>query len=152
MNKHSPLPHQSLYDSDYFLWSEHQAALLRQGKLTLLDIENLAEEIESLGKSDRRALMSQVSRLLVHLLKWQFQAERRSASWEKSIRSARRSISRILEDSPSLRDAMTARLMKEYDLARRDATRETGLAESEFPDLIPYSNAQILDEEFLPSP
>jgi hypothetical protein len=150
MNKHSPLPHQTLYDSDYYLWSEHQATLLRQGKLTLLDLENLAEEIESLGKSDRRALMSQINRLLVHLLKWQFQAERRSVSWEKSIRSARRSIDRILEDSPSLRDAMSARLEKEYDLARRDASRETGLPESAFPEQCPYSDAQILAEDFLP--
>jgi Domain of unknown function DUF29 len=149
MNKHSPIPHQSLYDSDYFLWSEHQAALLRQGKLTLLDIENLAEEIESLGKSDRRALMSQVNRILVHLLKWQFQPDRRTASWEKSIRSARRSISRILEDSPSLKDAMSARLEKEFDLARRDASRETGLPESAFSKRRPYTEAQILDEDFL---
>ena len=150
MNKHSPIQHQTLYDSDYFLWSEQQAALLRQGKLTLLDIENLAEEIESLGKSDRRALMSQVHRLLVHLLKWQFQPDRRSVSWEKSIRSARLSVSRILEDSPSLKDAMSARLAKEYDLARRDASRETGLPESVFPAQCPYSDAQILDERFPP--
>lgn len=150
MNKHSPMPHQTLYDSDYFLWSEHEAALLRQGKLTLLDVENLAEEIESLGKSDRRAVMSQVQRLLVHLLKWQFQPGRRSASWEKSIRSARRSVSRILEDSPSLQDAMAARLGIEYNLARRDAARETGLPASAFPALCPYSDAQILDEGFLP--
>ena len=150
MNKHSPLPHPTLYDSDYFLWSEHQAALLRQGKLTLLDIENLAEEIESLGKSDRRALLSQVQRLLVHLLKWQFQPDRRSASWEKSIRSARRTIGRILEDSPSLQGAMSARLEKEFELARRDASRETGLSVAAFPGQCPYSDAQILDEGFLP--
>jgi hypothetical protein len=150
MNKHTLPQHLTAYNSDYFLWSEHQAALLRQGKLTLLDIENLAEEIESLGKSDRRALMSQVQRLLVHLLKWQFQPDRRSVGWEKSIRSARRAISRILEDSPSLGDAMSARLEKEFDLARRDASRETGLPESAFPAHCPYSGAHILDEGFLP--
>ena len=150
MNKHSPVPHQTLYDSDYFLWSEHQAALLRQGKLTLLDIENLAEEIESLGKSDRRALMSQVHRLLVHLLKWQFQPDRRSVSWEKSIRSARLSVSRILEDSPSLKGAISSQLEKEYLLARRDASLETRLSESSFPNECPYSVSQLLDDERLP--
>jgi Domain of unknown function DUF29 len=150
MNKHTHPQHLTAYDSDYFLWSEHQAALLRQGKLTLLDIENLAEEIESLGKSDRRALMSQVQRLLVHLLNWQFQPGRRSVNWEKSIRSARRAISSILEDSPSLKDAMSARLEKEFDLARRDASRETGLPESEFPPQCPYSGPHIFDEGFLP--
>jgi Domain of unknown function DUF29 len=82
MNKHTHPQRLTAYDIDYFLWSEHQAALLRQGKLTLLDIENLAGEIESLGRSDRRALMSQVQRRLVHLLKWQFQPGRRSVSWE----------------------------------------------------------------------
>jgi Domain of unknown function DUF29 len=150
MNKHSPLPHPTLYDSDYFLWSEHQAALLRQGKLALLDIENLAEEIESLGKSDRRALMSQVNRLLVHLLKWQFQAERRSVSWEKSIDLAREAMSRIIEDSPSLKDTIEGRLDKEYKLARRMASRETKLPEANFPGLCPYSLKQILDDDFLP--
>jgi Domain of unknown function DUF29 len=150
MNKHSPLPHPTLYDSDYFLWSEHQAALLRQGKLALLDIENLAEEIESLGKSDRRALMSQVNRLLVHLLKWQFQAERRTASWEKSIRSARRSMIRILEDSPSLKGALSGRLEKEYVFARRDASLETRLSETGFPSECPYSVEQLFYDEYLP--
>jgi hypothetical protein len=150
MNKHSTVSHQTLYDSDYFLWSEHQATLLRQSKLTLLDIENLAEEIESLGKSDRRALMSQVQRLLIHLLKWQFQPDRRSASWEKSMRSARNAMSRILEDSPSLKEAVSARLEKEYLLARRDASRETGLPETSLPNVCPYSVEQLFNDDFLP--
>jgi hypothetical protein len=150
MNKHTPQQRLTSYDSDFFLWSAHQAALLRRGKPTLLDIENLAEEIECLGKSDSRALMSQVQRLLIHLLKWQIQASRRPASWEKSIRSARRAISRIMEDSPSLKDAMSARLEKEYEMARRDAARETGLPESAFPAKCPYSQAHVLDEDFLP--
>jgi Domain of unknown function DUF29 len=151
MNRHSPLPHQTLYDSDYFLWSAHQAALMRQGKLNLLDIENLAEEIESLGKSDRRALMSQVNRLLVHLLKWQFQAELRSASWENSIEMARDAMRRIVEDSPSLKDAIEDRLNNEYKLARRKAARETKLPETNFPSNCAYSLKQILDDDFLPN-
>lgn len=150
MNTHSAIPDQTRYDSDYYLWSERQAALLRQGKLTLLDIENIAEEIESLGKSDRRALMSQVQRLLVHLLKWQFQRPRRSESWRKSIQMARDAMSRIVEDSPSLRDAIAKRLENEFKLARRNASRETKLPESDFPAQCPYSLQQIMDDDFLP--
>lgn len=116
MNKHSPVPHQTLYDSDYFLWSEHQAALLRQGNLTLFDVENLAEGIESLGKNDRRALMSQVQRLLVHLLKWQFQPDWRSAGWENSIELAREAMSRIVEDSPSLKTQLRLAWTKSTNL------------------------------------
>jgi hypothetical protein len=150
MNKHTHPQSLTAYDSDYFLWSAHQAALLRQGRLTLLDIDNLAEEIESLGKSDRRALMSQVQRLLVHLLKWQFQPRRRSVSWESSIETAREEMSRIVEDSPSLKSAIEAGMDREYKSARRKAARETNLPEANFPSLCPYSLMQILDEDFLP--
>ena len=83
MNKHTPKQHLATYDSDFYLWSAGQAALIREGKFDQLDIENVAEEIESLGRSDKRALGSQLRRLLMHLLKWEHQASRRSQSWRQ---------------------------------------------------------------------
>lgn len=150
MNKHSSVPHQPLYDSDYYLWSERQAALIRERKFDELDVENVAEEIESLGRSDRRAVRSQVRRLLVHLLKWQFQKSRRSQSWRRSINSAREELRVIVEESPSLKDVLETSLGGEYLTSRKRAIEETKLADDKFPAQCPYSLQQILDDDFLP--
>jgi Domain of unknown function DUF29 len=150
MNKHTPKQHLATYDSDFYLWSAGQAALIREGKFDQLDIENVAEEIESLGRSDRKSLTSQVQRLLAHLLKWQFQPTRRSKSWKLSIYSARDEIKVILDDSPSLNDALSAGLDKAYLSAKKRAALETGLSAASFPDECPYSLQQVLDEDFWP--
>ena len=89
------------YDQDFYLWTQQQAALLRQGSLTTVDVENLAEEIESMGKNDKRSLGSFLENILMHLLKWQFQPERRCNSWIESIGNGRNETERLLEYSPS---------------------------------------------------
>ncbi len=93
----------TLYDTDFYQWTQQQAALLRQGQLVALDIDHLAEEIEDMGKSNRLALESYLSNVIMHLLKWQYQPERRSTRWKPSIRNGRRQIEKRLKNSPSLK-------------------------------------------------
>jgi len=109
-----------LYDQDFYAWTQEQAALLREGAVHELDLTNLAEEIESLGKSDRRALGSHLRNLVMHLLKWQYQPHGRLTghSWESSIRTARDEIAMILEDSHSLVATVPELLARRYALAR----------------------------------
>ncbi|PXX96302.1 DUF29 domain-containing protein [Halomonas sp. LBP4] len=121
------------YDQDAYAWALEQAALLRSGKLDQLDIEHLAEEIESMGKSERRALISQLARLLMHLLKWDHQPERRSRSWRLSIQDAQAKVARLLEDNPSLRATMPELMAKAYEDARRAAAIETDMEPDSFP-------------------
>ena len=142
----------SLYDSDFFTWTQEQAALLRDGKVDALDLANLAEEIESLGKSDRRALGSHVRGLVMHLLKWHAQPSGRQTgqSWRTSINNHRREIQAIADDSPSLRQQIVVLLAREYPRSRRDASDETGLPLVAFPETCPWTVEQILDEAFWP--
>lgn len=134
------------YNEDFFLWTQQQATLLRQGQFSMLDAANLAEEIESMGKSDRRALMSHLVNLLLHRLKWEYQPVRRGMSWRLSIRNARREIALILDDSPSLRRQLPDLMATAYPAARRDAAGETGLPLTSFPENIPFSIEQLLDD------
>lgn len=127
------------YDQDAYAWALEQAALLRSGKLDQLDIEHLAEEIESMGKSERRALISQLARLLMHLLKWDHQPERRSRSWRLSIQDAQAKVARLLEDNPSLKAAMPELMAKAYEDARRAAAIETDMEPDSFPETCLYS-------------
>lgn len=138
------------YEADYARWCAEQAALLRDGKLEALDRENLAEEVESLGRSDKREIESRLNVLLVHLLKWQHQPDRRTASWKATITEQRWRISRVIEDSPSLGSYPRKVLAGEYAIARSAAATETGLAEDSFPAECPLSITQVLDPAFLP--
>ncbi|WP_295622939.1 DUF29 domain-containing protein, partial [uncultured Lamprocystis sp.] len=115
------------YESDLVAWAEANAALLRQRRLAEIDVDHIAEELEDLGKSERRALGSHLRNLLLHLLKWEFQPSRRGTSWQRSIISARREIAVILEDSPSLVGSVPTLILREYPSARRLAAIETKL-------------------------
>jgi hypothetical protein len=138
------------YDDDFFAWTQEQARLLRDGELADVDVENLAEEIESIGRSDRREIGSRLVVLLGHLLKWQFQSNSRSTSWSGTIVEQRQQIDSIIADSPSLRQVVPEALDNAYLRARRLAAAETGLPEAVFPASCPYTPDQILSEEFLP--
>jgi hypothetical protein len=116
-----------LYEQDLALWAEEQAKLLRAGKLSEADVENIAEEIESMGSSERRALASHMMRLLQHLLKWVYQPERRGSSWQDTISEQRSGIELVLDDSPSLRPTLPAVMAKAYERGRRLAELETKL-------------------------
>lgn len=146
------ITHAKLYDQDFYAWTQEQAALLREGALHDLDVTNLAEEIESLGKSDRRTLGSHLRNLVLHLLKWRYQPAGRSSghSWRSSIRNARAEIAVLLEDSPSLRREVSGLLTRWYPLARQDAADETGLPLATFPEACPWTAEQVLDTDFWP--
>jgi hypothetical protein len=138
------------YEDDFFAWTQDQARLLREGKLTLVDAENVAEEIESMGKSDRRELESRFVVLLTRLLKWEVQTEFQSRSWRSTINTQRDGIAALLTDSPSLRPIVDQPRPILYTRARRNAADETGISEKSFPESCPYTPVQILDENFLP--
>lgn len=140
----------TLYEADFNLWLEKQALALQQGRFEDLDIENLVEEIESLSRSDKRALRSHLRILLIHLLKWKYQSDHRSRTWQISVRNARREIRELLVDSPSLKPYVTETLEACHQDARVDATDETGLVLETFPQKSPFSIEEVLDIDFLP--
>jgi hypothetical protein len=140
----------ALYDEDFFAWTMEQARLLRTGEFSQLDIQNIAEEIESMGRRDRREIASRLVVLIAHLLKWQVQVGFRSHSWSATIREQRNRIEDLLDESPSLRPAVGSVQAAIYARARRTAADETGLAESAFPAECPFTTAELLAEDFLP--
>lgn len=137
------------YDSDLTAWAKETAQLLRERHWNAIDWEHLIEEVEGLGKSERSAIASQMERIMVHLLKWQYQPQRRSDSWLDSINDGRSQIRRKLEDSPSLQGYPQQVLAKEYARARRETARQTRLAIDIFPEGCPYLIEQVI-EDWLP--
>jgi hypothetical protein len=142
----------SEYDTDFFAWTQHQAAALAAGHVSELDMANLAEEIESLGKRDRRGLRSRLEVLVLHLLKWCYQPARRQTghSWSSTIRTQRRDIRLILEDSPSLLRQVPEMIATDYQDVRLNARDETGLPLETFPETCPWTPEQVLDQTFWP--
>ena len=145
-----PQPAPNLYDLDFYRWTETMAAALRQGRWQELDPDNLAEEIESLGRSDKRALKHRLEVLLMHLLKWQYQPERRSNSWRATIVEQRLRIIDLLNDSPSLKPYLEAEIATSYINACKLATAETGLDATVFPRQCPFTLKSVMTDGFLP--
>lgn len=139
-----------LYTTDFYAWTQEQAQLLRDRCWDQVDVENLIEEIESLGRQERRELINRLGILLGHLLKWGFQADRRSNRWRATIREQRRQITRLLQDSPSLKPDLLAALQDAYESGRDLAIEETNLPDEIFPENCPYSFEQAIDAEFFP--
>jgi Domain of unknown function DUF29 len=144
--------HAPLYDEDFYAWTQEQAALLRAKKWRELDYGNLAEELEALGKRDRRELEHRLEVLVMHLLKWRYQPERRERSrgWRSTIREQRRRLTRLLRDSPSLRSEVPALLDDGYPHACGKALDETRLPPETFPPTCPWTAVQVLDDAFWP--
>ena len=140
------------YETDVVAWAQEQAALLRSGQFKGLDIQHIAEEIEDVGKSEQRELANRMAVLLSHLLKWQFQPERRGASWEATIHTQRNSVERRIRKTPSLRTSLADSdwWADAWDDAVVDASRETGLAYKAFPETCPWSPEQVMDQGFFP--
>ena len=135
------------YDEDFFEWTHHSAELLRSGNLAALDIEHLAEEIEDLGKRDRREAGSRLRVILKHLAKWQMQPERRERStWRSTIVTQRGQLAAVLADSPSLRRYLNEQTQKLYS----QALEETRLEGHSLPAECPFTLEQALDEQFFP--
>lgn len=139
-----------LYERDFHAWAVEQAALLRAGELGAADIANIAEEIAGLGRSEKRELVSRLTVLLLHLLKWQHQPGRRGASWEATILVQRDDVADHLRDNPSLTARLDEALADAYRKAALLAAGETGLARASFPDTCPWSVGDVLDAGFWP--
>lgn len=140
-----------LYDRDFLLWTEQQSEFLKKGYWEKLDIENLVEELETLGRSEQKELGSYLQVLLMHLLKCQYQPEKRTKSWDNTIANCRDKIQDCLEDTPSLKRFLedSEWVQKYYRRARRDAAKETEKPMENFPLEMPFAIAQILDSSFL---
>jgi hypothetical protein len=139
-----------LYDRDYSLWLETTADLLKQGQLSQLDIPNLIEEIEDMGKRDKKALESNLEILIMHLLKYKYQSEKRTNSWRYTIIEHRNRIAKSFKYSPSLEKYCGDVLAECYQVARKFATNESGLSIDTFPEQCCFSLEQVLDENYLP--
>ncbi len=139
-----------LYERDFHAWASAQAELLRAGNLAAIDLAHIAEEIESMGRSERRELVNRLVVLLLHLLKWRFQADRRGNSWRLSIKEQRIRLRSHLDDNPSLKTQIDWAIAQAYTLALIEAERETGLPESTFPVICPFTLDQCLDDTFWP--
>jgi hypothetical protein len=144
------MPQSSLYDEDFHAWANEQAALLRQGKLAQADLEHIAEEIESMGRTEKRELVSRLTVLMLHLLKWRFQPNLRGKSWRLSIEGQRLDIDAHLKDNPSLRAGLSEAISFSYRRALIDAERETGLEAMTFPSECPWSFDQTMANDFWP--
>ncbi len=144
------MPNSTLYERDFYAWANEQAALLRAGKLSAADIDHIAEEIESMGKTEKRELVSRLAVLLMHLLKWQFQPMARSNSWRLTVEEQRRQLVRHLRDNPSLKATLAEAILDGYGDAVIAATRETALDRGTFPALCPWPFEQMIDDDFWP--
>jgi hypothetical protein len=139
-----------VYDDDFALWIERQVGLLRARQFDQLDIEIIAEELDSMGRSDRRELAHRLEVLTAHLLKCQFQPRRKSHSWLSTLGTQRRGLERLIEESPSLRPTVLSVAQKIYRHAVCAAHEQTRLPKSAFPAALPYSAEQLLDDDFVP--
>ena len=142
--------HSSSYDKDFYAWAIENAELLRQKKFEAIDVDNIAEEIESMGKGNKRSLFSHLSVLMAHLLKWKFQPTRRSKSWSLTIKNQRFELSDLLNESPSLKKEITVQFDHAYQKALIVAAQETFMDEKEFPETCPFTLDQCLDNDFFP--
>jgi hypothetical protein len=140
----------SLYDQDFYAWANEQASLLRDGKLTEADIEHIAEEIESMGRGEKRELINRLAVLLLHLLKWQYQPGFRGNSWRLTVEEKRYRLEDHLADNPSLRSQLDKSVRDAYRLALVEAERETGLARGTFSKECPFPFEQVMNPDFWP--
>jgi hypothetical protein len=140
----------TLYERDFYAWANEQASLLRAGRLSEADIENIAEEIESMGRSEKRELVSRLKVLLTHLLKWRYQPMLRCKSWNNTIAVQRDDAVDHLADNPSLKDKLPEALSSAYRKAILVAATETGFDSTTFPPACPWTYEQIMDAAFWP--
>lgn len=141
---------QTLYETDFLLWLDTTANLLKTRQLDQIDYDNLIEEIETMGRSERASLESNLRILLMHLLKWQYQPLMRSNSWRSTIREHRKRIQKAFKDSPSLKRTFDEVFDIAYQDGRELASDETGLMIDTFPQICPFTVEQILDSDYLP--
>lgn len=135
------------YEKDLYHWAQVQSSLLKKGDFEKLDLKNIIEELEDLGTSQRSALESQMTRLLMHLLKIKFQPNKHSKSWDRSIGNAKIKIERILRKNPSLKRELPELVVEAYYFARKEARNETGLSIDTFPEKCPWTLSEIFEDD-----
>ncbi len=144
------LTHHDLYAQDFCLWIEKALVLLREGNLKDLDLENLLEEIEDMSKSQKQALESNLQVILIHLLKYKYQSDKRTNSWRYTIVEHRQRIRKAFKNSPSLKRHFLEEFAEVYLDARKLASVETNIDIDNFPITSPFTESQVLDEDYLP--
>lgn len=143
----------TLYDQDFYTWAMRTAELIRQGRFDEIDANHLAEEIEDMGKSTQRELVSRLVVLLAHLLKWQHQPDQRARhgrSWSLTIKEQRRQLAILLRKNPGLTPLLDESVEEAYGTARLVAARESTLDETVFPEVCPFAFEDIADNDFWP--
>ena len=138
------------HEKDVYGWAIHTAQLLREKKMNEVDFDGIIEELEEMGISNKHALISRLSLVISHLLKWQFQPNMRGHSWTYTIREQRKETKIYLSDNPSLKSKLDEIIAKAYDIAISRAAKETSMNEKDFPVQCPYTFEQIIDDEFYP--
>jgi len=138
------------YDTDFYAWAIENAELIRQRKFDEIDINNVAEEIESMGKSEKRELINRLSVLIAHLLKWQYQSQKRSRSWNLTIKQQRLQVNKLIKNNPSLKGKIELDFKDAYESALISASDETGIIEEDFPKQCPFDLEDCLDNDFFP--
>lgn len=140
----------AIYETDFYTWTQQQAAFLKSGQFSEIDLENLIEEVESMGRSEKRELESRLTVLLQHLLKWQYQPTRRGRSWELTIKGQRMNFIKVLNENPGLKPSLNQCLTDAYQFAIVEASKETGLDEKTFPSVCPWELKEITKPDFYP--
>ncbi|WP_263079936.1 DUF29 domain-containing protein [Endozoicomonas sp. Mp262] len=141
---------ESLYETDFYGWTQQQVQLIRSGNLEALDLNNILEELDNMGKSEYRQFSHRLDILLMHLLKWQFQPEHRSSGWKGSIEEQRFRLTKLLKENPSMKSKVPSMMADAYEVARINAYKETGLAKTAFPGIPPWTIEQAMDSQFWP--
>jgi len=143
-------PSAPLYEADFYAWIQQQANTLKAKDFASLDLDNLIDEIESMGRSEKRALENRLEALLIHLLQWKYQLDFRGVSGQASIKEKRSRIADHLNESPSLKNHLPEAYDQAYDYAVLGAVRETNMDESTFPTQCPWTFDQAMDADFWP--
>lgn len=138
------------HNKDFHAWCLDQVTFLERRELQNIDWENLIQEIQSMGASERQELENRLCVLFAHLLKWIYQKDYRSNSWKQTIKEQRRKVLRKMENFPSLKSHLTKIVDSAYEFSVLQATRETGIPEETFPTEMPFTVEQALNNEWWP--
>lgn len=138
------------HEKDVYGWAIHTAQLLREKKMNEVDFDNIIEEMEALGRSEKHELINRVSLVISHLLKWQFQPDFRGRSWHGTIKEQRKRAKMIIKENPSLKSKVEEVLIDAYDIALSLIEKETPIDLKLLPSQCPYTFEQIMNDEFYP--
>lgn len=140
-----------LYEQDLYAWTKQQIDLLKMHRFNELDVTSLIEELDDVSGSTRRELVNRLGVLLAHLLKWHYQPQQRSASWRGTIKEQRRKLHRLVQENPSIKPLIAEKIQDAYGDALTLVEKDTGLDETHFPELCPFTSLEALNNEYWPN-